>query len=48
LLHHADTAIATGGGGHADLGMTIIRIAPAPAFEQTVRSGDLTEGNAPG
>jgi hypothetical protein len=48
LLHDADAVIAAGGGSHADLGVTIIRITPAPAFEQTVRSGDLTEGDATG
>ena len=40
--------IAAGGGSRADLGVTIIRITPAPAFKQTVRSGDLSEGDATG
>jgi hypothetical protein len=48
LLHDTDTAIAAGGGGFADLGVAIIRITPASAFEQTVGSGDLTEGGATG
>jgi hypothetical protein len=31
--------------GHTDLGMTIIGITPASAFEQTMRCSDLTKGN---
>jgi hypothetical protein len=48
LPHNADAAITAGGGGNTDLGVTIIRITPAPAFEEAVRSGDLTEDNATG
>jgi hypothetical protein len=47
LVYDADP-IAAGGGGHTDLRVTIIRIAPAPALEQTVRSGDLAEDPATG
>jgi len=36
---------AAGRGGHTDLGMTIVGVAPAPTFEEAVRCGDLTEGN---
>jgi hypothetical protein len=39
--------IPAGGGGNTDLGVAIVRITPAPTFKETVRSGDLTEGNAP-
>ena len=46
-LHDAGPALATCGGGHIDLSVAIVRIAPASAFEQSVRGGDLTEGNAP-
>ena len=42
----ADAAIAAGSGGHVDLGVEIIRITPAPAFEQPVRSSDSTKGDA--
>jgi hypothetical protein len=45
-LHHADPALATCGGGHIDLSVAIVRIAPASAFEQTVCGGDPTEGKA--
>ena len=48
MLHHADAALAAGSSGLANLGVTIIRITPAPAFEQTVRNSDLTEGEATG
>src|SRR5262249_7199177 len=48
LLPHDADAISAGGGGNIDLGVAIVRIAPAPAFEQTVRSGDPTESDATG
>jgi hypothetical protein len=44
-LHDADTAFAACCGGHIDLGVTIVRIAPASAFKQAVRGSDLAEGN---
>lgn len=47
-LHDADVAIAAGGGRNTDLSVTIMRITPTPAFEKTVRSGDLTEDDATG
>jgi hypothetical protein len=46
LLDDAEVVIAAGGGSHADLGVAIIRITPAPASEQPVRSGDSTKGGA--
>src|SRR6185503_16256851 len=36
----------TAGRRHVNLHVTVIGIAPAPAFEQSVQSGDLTEGSA--
>src|SRR5262249_19966240 len=48
LLPHDADAIPAGGGSNIDLGVAIVRIAPAPAFEQTVRSSDPTESDATG
>src|SRR5215475_1284899 len=44
-LHDAYTTFAACGGRHINLGVAIVRIAPASAFEQAVRSSDLAEGN---
>ena len=43
-----DAPFAAGAGGCTDLGVTVVRIAPAPAFEETMRSGDLAEDDATG
>ncbi|MGA7185963.1 MAG: hypothetical protein WBY67_22145, partial [Pseudolabrys sp.] len=45
-LHNADAAFAAACGRHINLRMDIVRIAPTPAFEQTVCRSDLTKGNA--
>jgi hypothetical protein len=45
-LHNADAAFAAACGRHIDLRMAIVRIAPTPAFEQTVCRSGLTKGNA--
>jgi hypothetical protein len=36
LLHDACAPFRTGGSGDIDLGMTVVRIAPTPPFEQAV------------
>jgi hypothetical protein len=48
LPYNADAAITAGAGGNIDLSVTVIRITPAPAFEEAVRSGDLTHDDATG
>ena len=48
VLLPGDAPFAAGAGGCTDLGVTIVRIAPAPAFEETMRSGDLAEDDATG
>jgi hypothetical protein len=48
VLLPGDAPFAAGAGGCTDLGMTVVRIAPAPAFEETMRSGDLAEDDATG
>jgi hypothetical protein len=48
VLLPRDAPLAAGTGGRADLGVTIVRIAPASAFEESVRSGDLTNDDATG
>src|SRR5262245_33918380 len=48
LLHDADVAIAAGSGRNTDLGVAIVRIAPASALEETVRGRNLAEGGANG
>ena len=45
MSHEAHAALATGSGGDADLRVAVIRMAPAPAFEQAVRRGDAAERN---
>ena len=47
LLHDPGAAFRTGGSGDVDLGMTIVRIAPASPFEQTVRSSYFAHGHTP-
>jgi len=44
-LHDTDTAFTACGSNHIDLSVAIVRIAPASAFEQAVRSSDVAEGN---
>ena len=48
LLNDAHTALAAGRCRYIDLGVAVVRIAPAPAFEQTVRSGDAAKRKATG
>src|SRR4051812_45167597 len=43
-----NTAIAARTGRRIDLGVTIVRIAPAAAFEQFVRGSDVSEGTRTG
>jgi hypothetical protein len=43
-----NTAVAARTGRRINLCVTIIRIAPAPAFEQIVRSSDLSESSSVG
>src|SRR5262249_12789282 len=45
-LHDADTAFTACGGGHIDLSVAIVRIAPASAFEQAVRSSSIPNTDA--
>src|SRR5262245_11471402 len=48
LLPHDANLVVAGRGSDVDLGVTIVRVAPAPAFEQSMRSGDAAERNACG
>ena len=48
LLYDTGVAITTGRGGDPDLGVAIVRIAPAPALKQAMRSGDLSQRRATG
>jgi hypothetical protein len=43
--YDAEGAIAAGSGGEADLGVAIIRITPAPAFEEAVCGRNPTQGD---
>jgi|GEM_PF-863942 hypothetical protein len=45
VLNDAHTAFAAGGCRYIDLGVTVVRIAPPPAFEQTVRSRNAAQGD---
>jgi hypothetical protein len=45
LLNDAHTALAASGCRYIDLGVAVVRIAPASAFEQTVRSCNAAEGD---
>ena len=46
LLPDDADLIAAGSGGYANLRVAVIRIAPAAAFEEAVRSGDPPERDA--
>ena len=46
LAHNTVAVITARGGSNIDLGVSIIRITPTPAFEESVRSGDLTQDGA--
>jgi hypothetical protein len=48
LLNDAHTAFVAGGCRYIDLGVAVVRIAPASAFEQTVRSRNAAEGDPTG
>src|SRR5262249_17291716 len=47
-LHNAQGTIDAGGSGDDDLGVTIVRIAPASSFEQAVRSCNFAQGHTAG
>ena len=46
-LHDAGSPLAAISRGHPDLGVAVIRMAPAPAFKQAVRGGDRGQCRAP-
>jgi hypothetical protein len=46
LLNNADVPITTGGRSNPDLRVTVVRVTPPPAFEESVRGGNPTEGDA--
>ena len=45
VLSDVYTALATGGCRNIDLGVAVVRIAPASALEQTVRSRNTAQGD---
>jgi hypothetical protein len=46
LLNDASAAITTGGRSNPDLRVTVVRVTPPPAFEESVRGGNPTEDDA--
>ena len=48
FLHDACAAFTASGGRDVNLGVAIVRIAPAPTFKQTVRCSDAAKGYATG
>jgi len=47
-LHDSNAAFSAPGGRHIDLGVAVVRIAPAAAFEETVSSSYLPRVTRPG